>query len=102
MRFATVANKALGTKLIKKRVQLPHNWFETPTWPPLYCIETPTERDVMCKHTIVEVAVMGREGGVQYDTRFFGSTTIFFLLSIGYFCSLDALRWKLPICRVGR
>ena len=28
-------------RLHKKRVQLPQDWFETPTWPPLHCFGTP-------------------------------------------------------------
>ena len=27
--------------LHKKRVQLPEDWFGTPTWPPFYCFGTP-------------------------------------------------------------
>ena len=27
--------------LHKKRVQLPQDWFETPTWPPFHCFVTP-------------------------------------------------------------
>ena len=29
-------------RLHKKRVQLPEDWFGTPTWPPLHCFGTPT------------------------------------------------------------
>ena len=28
-------------RLHKKRVQLPQDWFGTPTWPPFYCFGTP-------------------------------------------------------------
>ena len=28
-------------RLHKKRVQLPEDWFETPTWPPFHCFGTP-------------------------------------------------------------
>ena len=28
-------------RLHKKRVQLPEDWLETPTWPPFYCFGTP-------------------------------------------------------------
>ena len=28
-------------RLHKKRVQLPEDWFGTPTWPPFHCFETP-------------------------------------------------------------
>ena len=28
-------------RLHKKRVQLPQDWFETPTWPPFHCFGTP-------------------------------------------------------------
>ena len=28
-------------RLHKKRVQLPQNWFETPTWPSFHCFGTP-------------------------------------------------------------
>ena len=37
--------KFIGTKEIvlhKKRVQLPEDWFGTPTWPPFHCFGTPT------------------------------------------------------------
>ena len=37
-------SKFIGTKesiCIKKRVQLPQDWFETPTWPLFYCFGTP-------------------------------------------------------------
>ena len=30
-----------GKSLHKKRVQLPQDWFGTPTWPPFHCFETP-------------------------------------------------------------
>ena len=36
--------KFFGTKekrLHKKRVQLPEDWFGTPTWPPIHCFGTP-------------------------------------------------------------
>ena len=40
-------------KLHKKRVQLPQDWFGTPTWPPFHCFGTPIcRRDVMWKHSI--------------------------------------------------
>ena len=29
------------TRLHKKRVQLPQDWFGTPTWPPFHCFGTP-------------------------------------------------------------
>ena len=29
------------TRLHKKRVQLPEDWFGTPTWPPFHCFGTP-------------------------------------------------------------
>ena len=32
-------NKRKGLR--KKRVQLPEDWFGTPTWPPFYCFGTP-------------------------------------------------------------
>ena len=28
-------------RLDKKRVQLPEDWFGTPTWPPFHCFGTP-------------------------------------------------------------
>ena len=28
-------------RLHKKRVQLPEDWFGTPTWPPFHCFRTP-------------------------------------------------------------
>ena len=28
-------------RLHKKRVQLPEDWFGTPTWPPFHCFGTP-------------------------------------------------------------
>ena len=28
-------------RLHKKRVQLPQDWFGTPTWPPFHCFGTP-------------------------------------------------------------
>ena len=28
-------------RLRKKRVQLPEDWFGTPTWPPFHCFGTP-------------------------------------------------------------
>ena len=30
-----------GKRLHKKRVQLPEDWFGTPTWPPFHCFGTP-------------------------------------------------------------
>ena len=54
-------------RLHKKRVQLPEDWFGTPTWPPFHCFGTSTSlhgrrfivlrhhngrRDVMWKHSI--------------------------------------------------
>ena len=40
-------------RLHKKRVQLPQDWFVTPTWPPFHCFGTQYGcRDVMWKHAI--------------------------------------------------
>ena len=40
--------------LHKKRVQLPEDWFGTPTWPPFHCFgkHQHGRRDVMWKHSI--------------------------------------------------
>ena len=40
-------------RLHRKRVQLPGDWFGTPTWKPFHCFGTPIwPRDVMRKHSI--------------------------------------------------
>ena len=45
--------------LHKKRVQLPQNWFGTPTWPPFYCFGTPIwRRDVRWKRFIERFRIM--------------------------------------------
>ena len=41
-------------RLHKKRVQLPQDWFGTPTWPPFHCRlgHQYGRRDVMCKRSM--------------------------------------------------
>ena len=40
-------------RLHKKRVQIPQDWFGTPTWPPFHCLgHQYGRRDVMWKHSI--------------------------------------------------
>ena len=49
--------------LLKKRVQLPGDWFGTPTWPPFHCFGT------LCENTLVWM-VCGLEGpGVEFKVR---------------------------------
>ena len=51
---------AKGNFLYKKRVQLPQEWFGTPTWPPFYCFGTTIwlsdvmwKRFIDCLHFII-------------------------------------------------
>jgi len=40
-------------RLHKKRVQLPEDWFGTPTWPPFHCFGTPDMAAVKsCENTL--------------------------------------------------
>ena len=38
-------------RLHKKRVQLPEDWFGTPTWPPFHCFRTPIWPPFHCFRT---------------------------------------------------
>ena len=43
-------------RLHKKRVQLPEDWFLTPTWPPFHCFVTPIWPPVTsCENTLYEL-----------------------------------------------
>ena len=58
--------KFIGTKkkgLYKKRVQLPQDWFGTPTWPPFHCFRThiwPPRRHVKTHNIFTKVGAKNR------------------------------------------
>ena len=39
--YANLLEQKKALRLHKKRVQLPGDWFGTPTWPPFHCFGTP-------------------------------------------------------------
>ena len=54
-------------RLHKERVQLPEDWFGTPTWPPLHCLRTPIEHfhsrgQHLCKFIVTKDSVCIRKG----------------------------------------
>ena len=38
--YTNLLEQKKAFKLHKKRVQLPEDWFGTPTWPPFHCFGT--------------------------------------------------------------
>ena len=55
--------------LHKKRVQLPEDWFATPTWPPFYCFEHRYGRpDVIWKRSVESLC--NGDGEQQKSNRF--------------------------------
>ena len=68
--------------LYKKRVQLPQDWFGTPTWPPFRCFGTRGRRDVM-----------GSGGNVEQRWIILRKSHLFLLLSKMRFRNLK----KIPV-----
>ena len=68
--------------LYKKRVQLPQDWFGTPTWPPFHCFGTLGRRDVM-----------GSGGNVEQRWIILRKSHLFLLLSKMRFRNLK----KIPV-----
>ena len=57
-------------RLHKKRVQLPQDWFGTPTWPPFYCFGTPIWPPWRHVKTLYSFADIEPAGPHSYSFRF--------------------------------
>ena len=92
-------------RLHKKRVQLPEDWFGTPTWPPFYCFGTPIWPPWRHVKTLYWIKRTGRRNNASVVEGHFQTLkslhVLLFILQVEYKRSSYYKRDKLWSYKVG-
>ena len=84
-------------RLHKEGVQLPQDWFGTPTWPPFHCFGTPLAAVTSCENTLLLETVRTRK--IIKDLTAVRGGFLFFLSS---HCSTQILTLILILVVINR